>query len=436
MPLLVYRLHVVKIQKVISVSLLGFVVTGLLAFGGAGAVFAQVNSTTPGKCPDSNVSSTDPCVLANVKAAGLEGDAVKARNIAQECDARSNSTGSRNKTTLGSCYNAMGSCRQNIPNASDCENPGLLEMAAKDTCIGSGTCADDKFVDAWDDAVDSHNDEYGGPDIDSNKGKRGKIEADYNKNTRGLCEQKYKHDISKYDQCLKDMEAAFSSCYDTLGGYNNGQQTKVVNQTDLDSCINNNPQYRKHANPIPSDLNNQTDCEAAGFDWQQDVGVWQAGQQPTVSCKYKQGQDPCENHGGMKNDGSGECNDGTNPQSSVGSPTSPNPNNNTGDVNEGECGDARLVFFPASSIPGCSEDAGIGPIGGVLKFVMTILSVGVGIVAVGGVVYGSLLYASARDNGGQTEQAMTIIRNVVIGVLLYIFMITILNWLVPGGVIG
>lgn len=120
------------------------------------------------------------------------------------------------------------------------------------------------------------------------------------------------------------------------------------------------------------------------------------------------------------------------PPTSSSNPSSPGAGNNT---DAEECGGARLVFFPADSIAGCDEE-GTPAIGGVLKFVMTILSVGVGIVAVGGVVYGSLLYAGARDNGGQTEQAMTIIRNVVIGVLLYIFMITILNWLVPGGVIG
>ena len=120
------------------------------------------------------------------------------------------------------------------------------------------------------------------------------------------------------------------------------------------------------------------------------------------------------------------------PPASASNPSSPGAGNNT---DAEECGGARLVFFPADSIAGCDEE-GTPAIGGILKFVMTILSVGVGIVAVGGVVYGSLLYAGARDDGGQTEQAMTIIRNVVIGVLLYIFMITILNWLVPGGVIG
>lgn len=69
-----------------------------------------------------------------------------------------------------------------------------------------------------------------------------------------------------------------------------------------------------------------------------------------------------------------------------------------------------------------------------LKQIILIVSIGVGIVAVGGIVYGSLLYASARDNQAQTQKAITIISSVVIGLLLYVFMTAILNWLILGGV--
>lgn len=95
----------------------------------------------------------------------------------------------------------------------------------------------------------------------------------------------------------------------------------------------------------------------------------------------------------------------------------------------GQCGKAKTVLIPCTG-------AGLEGIGSVLKLVLNILSVGIGIVAVGGIVYGAILYTSARDNSGQTQQAIGIIRNVVIGLLLYIFMVSILNWLVPGGVVG
>jgi hypothetical protein len=64
------------------------------------------------------------------------------------------------------------------------------------------------------------------------------------------------------------------------------------------------------------------------------------------------------------------------------------------------------------------------------------MTVIIGIVAVGGIAYAAILYASARDNQNQVNEAMTIIRNIVIGILLYGFTIVIINWLIPGGVIG
>ncbi len=95
----------------------------------------------------------------------------------------------------------------------------------------------------------------------------------------------------------------------------------------------------------------------------------------------------------------------------------------------GDCGGAK------TSIIDCGDKKGEEAIGDLLKQFVTVLSVGVGIIAVGSIVFASILYASARDNSGQTQQAITMIRNTVIGILLYIFMVAIVNWLVPGGVI-
>lgn len=64
---------------------------------------------------------------------------------------------------------------------------------------------------------------------------------------------------------------------------------------------------------------------------------------------------------------------------------------------------------------------------------MTVL---IGIVATGGIAYAAVLYSSARDSQTQIDQAKTIIRNVVIGLLLYGFMVAIIAWLIPGSVIG
>lgn len=93
-----------------------------------------------------------------------------------------------------------------------------------------------------------------------------------------------------------------------------------------------------------------------------------------------------------------------------------------------KCGEAEVNLISC-------EGQGATAIGDILKQVLLIMSVGVGILAVGGIVFGAILYASAQDNAGQTQKAIQIITNTVIGLLLYIFMFAIVNWLVPGGVI-
>lgn len=95
---------------------------------------------------------------------------------------------------------------------------------------------------------------------------------------------------------------------------------------------------------------------------------------------------------------------------------------------KGDCGDAKTVLVKCT---GSGENA----LGDILKQIIIILSIGIGVAAVGGIVYGSMLYTTARDSSSQTEKGMEVIRNVVIGILLYIFMIALINWLVPGGVI-
>lgn len=70
------------------------------------------------------------------------------------------------------------------------------------------------------------------------------------------------------------------------------------------------------------------------------------------------------------------------------------------------------------------------------KIVLKVLSVGVGIAVVGGIVWGGIKYTTARGNSSQTQDAISTITNSVIGLLLYIFMFAFLNFLIPGGIFG
>lgn len=96
-----------------------------------------------------------------------------------------------------------------------------------------------------------------------------------------------------------------------------------------------------------------------------------------------------------------------------------------------ECGGTKTGLVDCKT-----KDPGVGTINDLISLVVTIMTTVIGIVAVGGLVYAAILYASARDDQSQTGQAMTIIRNIIIGLILYGFTIAIINWLIPGGVIG
>lgn len=77
------------------------------------------------------------------------------------------------------------------------------------------------------------------------------------------------------------------------------------------------------------------------------------------------------------------------------------------------------------------KDTGIW---GLLLLVINILSAGVGVAAVGGVIYGSVLYTTAGGSMDQTKKAKAIIFNVIIGLVAYALMFSFLNFLIPGGI--
>lgn len=69
-----------------------------------------------------------------------------------------------------------------------------------------------------------------------------------------------------------------------------------------------------------------------------------------------------------------------------------------------------------------------------IAFIINILTAGVGIVAVGALVYAGILYTTAAGNPDQTKKAITMITNIVIGIIAYALMYLVLNFIVPGGI--
>lgn len=70
----------------------------------------------------------------------------------------------------------------------------------------------------------------------------------------------------------------------------------------------------------------------------------------------------------------------------------------------------------------------------ILIIILNILTAGVGILAVAGIVYGSILYTTAEDKADQVKKATDIITNVIIGLVAYALMWSFLNFIIPGGI--
>jgi hypothetical protein len=94
---------------------------------------------------------------------------------------------------------------------------------------------------------------------------------------------------------------------------------------------------------------------------------------------------------------------------------------------ENDCGD-----YSTSTLP-CPKDGENG-VTSILLLIINILTAGIGVAAVGGVVYGAILYTSAGGSMDQTKRAKTIIFNVVIGLVVYALMYSFMNYLIPGGI--
>jgi hypothetical protein len=96
------------------------------------------------------------------------------------------------------------------------------------------------------------------------------------------------------------------------------------------------------------------------------------------------------------------------------------------------CNQGQPNEYETSIIP-CSTD-GQGGVLGILLLIIDILTAGIGIAAVGGIIYGAILYTTASGSMEQTKQAKTIIFNVVIGLVAYALMYSFMNYIIPGGI--
>lgn len=96
------------------------------------------------------------------------------------------------------------------------------------------------------------------------------------------------------------------------------------------------------------------------------------------------------------------------------------------------CGDVDTAFL-SCRVPAVLGISGTG-LGALLGIIINIMALGVGVVAVGALVYAGIAYASSRDDEAQVKKAKTMIKNTIIGLSLFGAMYAVVQFLVPGGV--
>lgn len=211
-------------------------------------------------------------------------------------------------------------------------------------------------------------------------------------------------------------------CYKKFGNnYPCGPDQNVVTSRAGQSCEDSG---KKHL--VPKDKNQSADKTTANKP------------QTTQTCP----------NGGSVDATTGLCPDGSKP---VSSDTISDP---AGKENLGTCGthgsdnkDVETVLIgcdqqscgvqaPAGTSSGQSKSfSGVPVITCILKYGISALTVLVGVGAVAGIAWEAVQYARAQDDQSIVSNARKRIRDIVIGLVAYVFMIAILGWLIPGGIL-
>lgn len=77
----------------------------------------------------------------------------------------------------------------------------------------------------------------------------------------------------------------------------------------------------------------------------------------------------------------------------------------------------------------------LGSIEGILNAILTTLNVGAVFLGTASIIYAGFLYTTAADNSSQVAKAKEMIRNTILGIIVWMMMWLVMDWLIPGGAI-
>lgn len=95
---------------------------------------------------------------------------------------------------------------------------------------------------------------------------------------------------------------------------------------------------------------------------------------------------------------------------------------------QSKCGGADTAII------NCNGATGDAAILGIIKMVIQIMTAGIGILAVGTVIYGGILYSAAGGSPDNIKKAKELWVNTTVGLIIFAFFVAITNFLIPGGV--
>lgn len=97
------------------------------------------------------------------------------------------------------------------------------------------------------------------------------------------------------------------------------------------------------------------------------------------------------------------------------------------------CGGVVTSIITCDQKGGKSGDPSTSGVWGLLLLGINILTAGVGVAAVAGIVIGSVMYMTAGGSPERTKKANIFLSNVVLGIIVYAVMYAFLNFIIPGG---
>jgi hypothetical protein len=96
------------------------------------------------------------------------------------------------------------------------------------------------------------------------------------------------------------------------------------------------------------------------------------------------------------------------------------------------CGDVQTSIDFDSTSKLCSA-AGASPITAIILWAINLMSIGVGIAVVIGIILGGIAYSMSDGDASKAKEGQGIIVNAIIGLFLFIFLYGAANFLIPGG---